>query len=111
MAHILQTLRSHKPLVIGLVVAPLGLYSGIRIKEWQKERRVEEIRREVVATSQKTPAAAPEATDDIRLELQGLRNARAALIRQESALTQELDSIEIKLKRLDELDTAVNSQK
>ncbi|KAJ2860954.1 hypothetical protein GGH94_005212 [Coemansia aciculifera] len=112
MSRILQTLRNNKPLVIGLVVAPLGLYSGIKIKEWRSARKVEDIKREVAAT---TTAQASQSTlnsaDDVQLELQGLHSARETLVRKESALAQELESIHIKLKRLDEQEAASKESK
>ncbi|KAJ2030127.1 hypothetical protein GGI13_002467 [Coemansia sp. RSA 455] len=112
MSHILQTLRNNKPLVIGLVVAPLGLYSGIKIKEWRSARKVEDIKREVAATATtQAPQPTLNTADDIRLELQGLRGARETLARKESTLAQELESIHIKLKRLDEQDAASKESK
>ncbi|KAJ2745767.1 hypothetical protein GGI20_001884 [Coemansia sp. BCRC 34301] len=100
MSHILNALRSHKPLVIGLVVAPLGLYSGIKIKEWQSARKAEEIRRQVVTTAEQTPQAADTSIEAIEQLLEKLGSARDALIRKEAALAQELEAIDIKLERL-----------
>ncbi|KAJ2882357.1 hypothetical protein IWW38_005670 [Coemansia aciculifera] len=104
MSHILHTLRSHKPLVIGLVVAPLGLYSGIKIKEWQNARKVEDIKRQVATTADLAmpQAATDNSAEALHQELQGLRGAREALTRKESSLALELDAIDVKLKRLDD---------
>ncbi|KAJ2683854.1 hypothetical protein IWW39_005254 [Coemansia spiralis] len=109
MSHILQTLRNNKPLVIGLVVAPLGLYSGMKIKEWRTTRKVQDVQREVAATATQAPPALSSA-DKIEEELQGLRGVRETLIRKESMLDQELESIHIKLKRLDEQEAAKPSK-
>ncbi|KAJ2491485.1 hypothetical protein IWW37_002260 [Coemansia sp. RSA 2050] len=109
MSHILQTLRNNKPLVIGLVVAPLGLYSGMKIKEWRNERKVHDIKREVAATATQAQPALSSA-DEIENELQGLRGVRDTLIRKESTLDQELESIHIKLKRLDEQEASKPSK-
>ncbi|KAJ1669462.1 hypothetical protein GGF38_002240 [Coemansia sp. RSA 25] len=112
MSHILHTLRSHKPLVIGLVMAPLGLYSGIKIKERQGARKVEDIKREVAATTTADQGlqATANSAEGIQQELQGLRSARETLIRKESTLAQELEAIDIKLKRLDEQEAKSNKE-
>ncbi|KAJ2356113.1 hypothetical protein GGF43_002276 [Coemansia sp. RSA 2618] len=100
---LLQRLRENKRFLIGLVVAPLGLYTGVRIKEWRTESRVTGIRHEVQSVQQPI-SETPNKTDSVREEIQNLREARAALLRQESLLKQELDSISAKLKRLDRQD-------
>ncbi|KAI8322710.1 hypothetical protein GQ54DRAFT_297205 [Martensiomyces pterosporus] len=97
-----QALRNNKPLIIGLVVAPLGLYSGVKIKEWRTENKRGVIEREVAKTSNSKPTHDSDSGNEIRIELQDLRNARSSLARRESLLVQESDSIDIKLKRLDE---------
>ncbi|KAJ1834791.1 hypothetical protein LPJ63_001676 [Coemansia sp. RSA 2711] len=106
---LLQTLRENKRLVVGLVVAPLGLYTGIRIKDWRTERKVSEIQREVQNTRQPPPE--PSESDEIRAELQNLRSARAQLGRQESLLNQELEGVLAKLKRLDAQDAKQEKDK
>ncbi|KAJ2478594.1 hypothetical protein IWW56_003620 [Coemansia sp. RSA 2131] len=103
-----QKVRDNKRFVIGLVVAPVGLYTGIRIKEWRTERKVTDIRREVQSVQQPVPLSE---SDDIRAELHNLRQARAALLRQESLLNMEQDAILAKQKRLDAQDAKRNAEK
>ncbi|KAJ1856389.1 hypothetical protein GGH12_002091 [Coemansia sp. RSA 1822] len=103
-----QKVRNNKRFVIGLVVAPVGLYTGIRIKEWRTERKVTDIRREVQSVQQPVPLSE---SDDIRAELHNLRQARAALLRQESLLNMEQDAILAKQKRLDAQDAKRNAEK
>ncbi|KAJ2655545.1 hypothetical protein IW148_006009 [Coemansia sp. RSA 1199] len=103
-----QKARDNKRFVIGLVVTPVGLYTGIRIKEWRTERKVTDIRREVQSVQQPVPLSE---SDDIRAELHNLRQARAALLRQESLLNMEQDAILAKQKRLDAQDAKRNAEK
>ncbi|KAJ1755511.1 hypothetical protein GGH19_001201 [Coemansia sp. RSA 1807] len=103
-----QKVRDNKRFVIGLVVTPVGLYTGIRIKEWRTERKVTNVQREVQSVQQPAPLSK---SDDIRAELDNLRQARAALIRQESLLTMEQDAIWAKQKRLDAQDAKRSAEK
>ncbi|KAJ1726296.1 hypothetical protein LPJ61_005284 [Coemansia biformis] len=95
----LRTLQEKKYFVAGLVVAPLGLYVGLRIKQQQAGREIEEVRHGVA--SAQVRAEPPTVADDIRAELLSLHNARNSLRRQESLLSLELDSVHAKLQRLD----------
>ncbi|KAJ1720870.1 hypothetical protein LPJ53_004542 [Coemansia erecta] len=104
---IIQYLRNNRLLVVGLVVAPAGLYSGIKIKEWRTQRKIDELKRTVeLAESSKADGGAGEARaradNEARIELQGLRAARSMVRREEMLLEQELNSIALKLGRLDE---------
>ncbi|KAJ2776169.1 hypothetical protein H4R18_005807 [Coemansia javaensis] len=94
----LEALRARRHLVAGLVAAPLGLYAGLRLADREAERKIAGVRREVAAP----PPAEPLGANRVRTELDSLREARAALRRQESLLAQEIDSIDAKLRRLDE---------
>lgn len=87
MSNFLQILRRHKFLTIGLVVSPLGLYTGIKLKEYRNQ-----------PNQIKQPETGQEQTEDD--ELEGIRKARSALKQQESLLNMELESIDVKLKRL-----------
>lgn len=88
MSNFLQILRRHKLLTIGLVVSPLGLYTGIKLKEYRNQ-----------PNQTKQPETGQEQTEDD--ELEGIRKARSSLKQQESLLNMELESIDVKLKRLD----------
>ncbi|KAJ2776856.1 hypothetical protein GGI15_004708 [Coemansia interrupta] len=98
---IIQYLRNNRLLVVGLVVAPAGLYSGIKIKEWQTQRKIDEVKRSVELAESKQ-ASRNTADHEVRVELQGLRAARSMVRREEMQLEQELSSIALKLGRLDE---------
>ncbi|KAJ2715180.1 hypothetical protein H4R19_001348 [Coemansia spiralis] len=104
----LRTLQERKLFIAGLVVAPLGLYAGLRIKHWQTARLVDGVRSEVEAASA-PPTTPPSAADDVRAELESLRSARAELRRQESLLSLELESVHTKLNRLDQQDAQDSS--
>ncbi|KAJ1898498.1 hypothetical protein LPJ66_002713 [Kickxella alabastrina] len=102
MSSAIQYLRKNKFLVIGLIVTPLGLYSGIRLKEWRTENKINTIKQQVNMVQQQQQEQLLDPERDLRIELQDLRAARASLLRQEHGLGVELDSIGIKLRRLDE---------
>ncbi|KAJ1988637.1 hypothetical protein GGI25_004926 [Coemansia spiralis] len=105
MQSFIQALRRNKPFVIGMIVAPLGLYTGLKVKDWRDCRRAEVVKREIeYASTQQATQKEPDAANDIRVELQALRNARSLLRRQEAQLALELESIEVKLSRLDAMD-------
>ncbi|KAJ2452107.1 hypothetical protein EV183_003154 [Coemansia sp. RSA 2336] len=96
---ILQRLLDNKRLVLGMIVAPLGLYTGICIKDWKTERKVSEIQRELEHTKQEASSE-----PNTQTELQNLREARASLHHQEALIDQELESVLAKLKRLEAQD-------
>ncbi|KAJ1942546.1 hypothetical protein EC988_006458 [Linderina pennispora] len=89
-----QALYNNKPILLGLLVAPLGLYIGVQLKDRREEQQK--------TTVMRAPTEIPENTQ-IRLELQDVRNARALLQRQESQLSVELESLDSKMQRLDEM--------
>ncbi|KAJ1877083.1 hypothetical protein H4R99_001724 [Coemansia sp. RSA 1722] len=102
MSSILQYIRNNRLLLLGLVVCPAGVYGGIKVKEWRTQKKIDDIQREVQFAENKLPNDAQTADTDVRLELQGLRAARATLVREKFLLEQELDSIYVKLERLEE---------
>ncbi|KAJ2395623.1 hypothetical protein GGI05_001501 [Coemansia sp. RSA 2603] len=98
-----QYIRNNRLLLFGLVVAPAGLYGGIKIKEWRTQRKIDEVKRSVaLAESGRADDGATRADNEVRVELQGLRAARSMVRREEMLLEQELNSIALKLRRLDE---------
>ncbi|ORX63698.1 hypothetical protein DL89DRAFT_298174 [Linderina pennispora] len=80
-----QALYNNKPILLGLLVAPLGLYIGVQLKDRREEQQK--------TTVMRAPTEIPENTQ-IRLELQD---------RQESQLSVELESLDSKMQRLDEM--------
>ncbi|KAJ1646913.1 hypothetical protein J3B02_005056 [Coemansia erecta] len=105
MSSILQYVRNNRLLILGLVVCPAGVYGGIKMKEWRTQKKIDDIQREVIVAEKKTAMDNAQAVvTDVRLELQGLRAARSSLLREKALLEQELDSIYLKLERLDERD-------
>ncbi|KAJ2722840.1 hypothetical protein GGI07_003027 [Coemansia sp. Benny D115] len=101
---ILDYVRTNKLLVIGLVVAPLGMYSGIQIKEWRTQQKIKQAKQQVDSASQQQTIKSSDDDTEIRVELQELRAVRGSLRREELLLGTELDSIASKLQRLDERD-------
>ncbi|KAJ1810885.1 hypothetical protein LPJ56_005854, partial [Coemansia sp. RSA 2599] len=95
-------IRNNRLLLLGLVVCPAGVYGGIKVKEWRTQKKIDDIQRQVKVAETRTIDKEEAADTDVRLELQGLRTARSTLLREKSLLEQELDSIYLKLERLDE---------
>ncbi|KAJ2159928.1 hypothetical protein GGF46_002655 [Coemansia sp. RSA 552] len=94
-----RVLTDRRFFILGLVVAPVGLYAGVWIKDRRAQGAADEIRQSMAPSPH-----APTKADEIRTELDQLQNARTALRRQESLLQLELESIRAKLHRLDKRD-------
>ncbi|KAJ1950390.1 hypothetical protein FBU59_000707 [Linderina macrospora] len=101
MPSVYQALHNNKPILVGLVVTPIGLYMGMRLKEYRKSQQVAAVQREAATVD--SVERKKDTGSEIRLELQDVRNARSLLRRQESQLSVELESIGTKIQRLDEM--------
>ncbi|KAJ1662909.1 hypothetical protein IW140_002792 [Coemansia sp. RSA 1813] len=98
----MRTLADRKQIILGTILTPLGIYAGITLKEWQDNKEAARIEREVGSSAKPLPADhEPETPSAINSELDDLRNAASALRTREGQLNLELQSINIKLARLE----------
>ncbi|KAJ2862859.1 hypothetical protein GGI22_002089 [Coemansia erecta] len=98
----MRTLADRKQIILGTILTPLGIYAGITLKEWQDGRKAAQVEHEI-ESSARLPSADHE-TDSpaaINAELDDLRNAATAIRTREGQLNMELESINVKLKRLE----------
>ncbi|KAJ1675100.1 hypothetical protein EV182_001938, partial [Spiromyces aspiralis] len=115
----LKFLRQQRPLILGLIVAPLGLYCGMKIKEHRQKEQYPPIPSDLVVAgntgssgknnnSSELGVVNPDKPEAIHAELVQLTGYRATLARDRELLMDEKRTIESKLKRLDELDKKVD---
>ncbi|KAJ2515965.1 hypothetical protein GGI11_003602 [Coemansia sp. RSA 2049] len=102
MSYFKRMLADRKQIILGTILTPLGIYAGITLKEWRDQREATRIEREV---KQSASVAAVQEPDDspsaIHAELNELRNAASALRTREGQLNMELESIDLKLSRVE----------
>ncbi|KAJ2554036.1 hypothetical protein EV175_002732 [Coemansia sp. RSA 1933] len=99
----MQRLADRKQIIIGTILTPLGIYGGIRLKQWNDEKEAARIEREV-EFSAKPPHVdhdGPDSPAALNAELDDLRKATQTIRAREGQLIMEIESINVKLQRLE----------
>ncbi|KAJ1920542.1 hypothetical protein H4219_001241 [Mycoemilia scoparia] len=119
---LIEGIKQNKIVALGLIVAPLGLYSGMLIKNYRQEKQYPQVpnqffdKGEVVQDPPSSPQKSEESPEtmskvDIQRELNQLDAYRSTLLRDREMLLDEKRIIEAKFKRLEELDRKLKEKK